>query len=157
MRHVALDELLAEALYLDLDDVAHVLALELVEDDDLVDPVQELGTEDLTQLARDPALHLLVGESGVIRAEAERLGLVDRLRPDVGGHDEDDVLEVHGAALRVGELPVLQDLQHDVEDVRVGLLDLVEENDAVGTTPDLLGELATLVVADVAGRRTDQA
>ena len=46
-RHVALDELLAEALYLDLDDVAHVLALELVEDDDLVDPVEELGTEDL--------------------------------------------------------------------------------------------------------------
>src|SRR5829696_167785 len=154
--HVALDELLAEALYLDLDDVAHVLALELVEHDDLVDPVQELGTEDLAQLARNPTLHLLVGESGVIRAEAQRLGLVDGLRPDVGGHDEDHVLEVHRTALRVGELPVLQDLQHDVEDVRVGLLDLVEENDAVGTTPDLLRELSTLVVADVAGRRTNE-
>src|SRR5829696_9435986 len=105
--NVALDELLAEALYLDLDDVAHVLALELVEDDDLVDPVEELGTEDLAQLARDAALHLLVGETGVIRAEAQRLGLVDGLRPDVGGHDENDVLEVHGAALRVRELTVL--------------------------------------------------
>src|SRR5215218_3613110 len=154
--HIALDELLAEALYLDLDDVAHVLALELVEHDDLVDPVQELGTEDLAQLAGDPTLHLLVGESGVVRAEAQRLGLVDGLRPDVGGHDEDHVLEVHRTALRVGELSVLQDLQHDVEDVRMGLLDLVEENDAVGTAPDLLGELATLVVTDVAGRRTNQ-
>src|ERR671911_400720 len=62
-RNVALDELLAEALYLDLDDVAHILALELVEHDDLVDPVEELGTEDLAQLARDAALHLLVGET----------------------------------------------------------------------------------------------
>src|SRR5215218_9313816 len=156
-RYVAFDELLAEALYLDLDDVAHVLTLELVEDDDLVDPVEELGTEDLAQLARDTALHLLVGETGVIRAEAQRLGLVDGLRSDVGGHDEDHVLEVHGAALRVRELPVLQDLQHDVEDVGVGLLDLVEEDDRVGTTPHLLRELAALVVADVAGWRTDQA
>src|SRR5215210_1025554 len=156
-RYVALDELLAEALYLDLDDVAHVLALELVEDDDLVDPVEELGTEDLAQFARDPALHLLVGETGVIRAEAQRLGLVDRLRPDVGGHDENDVLEVHGAALRVRELPVLQYLQHDVEDVRMGLLDLVEEDDRVGTTPHLLCELSALIVADVAWRRSDEA
>src|SRR5215204_6240220 len=156
-RNVALDELLAEALYLDLDDVAHILALELVEHDDLVDPVEELGTEDLAQLARDAALHLLVGETGIVRAEAQRLGLVDRLRPDVRGHDEDDVLEVHGAALRVCELSVLQYLQHDVEDIRVGLLDLVEENDAVRATPHLLSELSALVVADVARRRTDEA
>src|SRR5215216_6678013 len=155
-RYVALDEFLAEALYLDLDDVAHVLALELVEDDDLVDPVEELGSEDLAQLARDPAFHLLVGETTLVGAESQRLGLVDRLRPDVGGHDQDDVLEVHGAALRVRELPVLKDLQHDVEDVGVGLLDLVEENDRVGTPADLLGELAALVVADVAWRRTDE-
>src|SRR5215203_6559117 len=155
--YVALDELLAEALYLDLDDVAHVLALELVEHDDLVDPVQELGTEDLAQLARNPTLHLLVGESGVIRAEAQRLGLVDGLRPDVGGHDKHNVLEVHGAALRIRELPVLQYLQHDVEDIGVGLLDLVEEDDRVRTPPHLLCELSTLIVTDVAWRRPDEA
>src|SRR5829696_3332062 len=155
-RDVALDELLAEALYLDLDDVAHVLALELVEHDDLVDPVEELGAEDLAQLARDAALHLLVGETGIVRAEAQRLGLVDGLRPDVGGHDEDDVLEVHGAALRVCELSVLQNLQHDVEDVRVGLLDLVEEDDRIRSTAHLFSELSALVVADVARRRTDE-
>src|SRR5215218_1957643 len=156
-RHVALDELLAEALYLDLDDMAHVLALELVEDDDLVDPVEELGTEDLAQLARDAALHLLVGETALVGAEAQRLGLVDRLRPDVGGHDENDVLEVHGASLRISELPVLQYLQHDVEDVGVGLLDLVEEDDRVRTTPDLLSELSALIIADVSWRRPHEA
>src|SRR5918992_5446474 len=59
---LALGHLLPEALDLDLDDLAHVLALELVEDDDLVDSVEELWAEDLAQLARDPTLHLLVGE-----------------------------------------------------------------------------------------------
>src|SRR3712207_2775439 len=154
---VALDHLLPEALDLDLDNVAHVLALELVEDDDLVDPVEELGTEDLPELARDPALHLLVGEALLAAAEAQGLGLVDGLSSDVGGHDEDHVLEVHSATLRVGELAILQDLEKDVEDVRVRLLDLVEEDDRVRTAPDLLGELAALVVANVARRRTDQA
>src|SRR5215216_1109697 len=154
---VALDELLPQALDLDLDYVAHVLALELVEDDDLVDPVEKLGPKDLPELARDPALHLLVGEALAVRAEAQRLGLVDGLGPDVGGHDQDHVLEVHGATLRVGELPVLQDLEEYVEDIRVGFLYLVEEDDRVGTAPHLLGELPALVVADVARRRTDQA
>jgi hypothetical protein len=39
----------------------------------------------------------------------------------------------------------------------VGLFDLVEEDDGVGAAADGLGELAALVVADVAGRRADEA
>jgi hypothetical protein len=35
------------------------------------------------------------------------------------------------AALRVGEAPVVEDLQQRVEDVGVGLLDLVEQDDRV--------------------------
>ena len=46
-------------------------------------------------------------------------------------------------------LPVLEDLQEDVEDVRVRLLDLVEEQHRVGLAPHGLGQLAALVVADV--------
>src|SRR5215203_5416290 len=109
-RHVALFELLTQALDLDLDDVAHVLALELVEHNDFVDPVQKLGPEDLAKLAGDPSLHLLVGETLVIRAETQGLSLVDVLGSHVRGHDEDHVLEVHSPALRVGELPVFENL-----------------------------------------------
>jgi hypothetical protein len=39
----------------------------------------------------------------------------------------------------------------------VGLLDLVEQHDRVGAAADLLGELAALLVADIAGGRADQA
>ena len=54
-------------------------------------------------------------------------------------------------------MPVLEDLEEDVEDLRMGLLDLVEEDDAVVLAADGLGQLAALVEADVAGRGADQA
>ena len=69
----------------------------------------------------------------------------------------DGVPEVDRAALRVGQPPVVEDLQQHVEDVGVRLLDLVEEHDGVGLAPHRLGELAALLVADVAGRGADQA
>ena len=58
--------------------------------------------------------------------------------------------------MAVGQPSVLQNLQQDVEHVGVGLLDLVEEDHPVGTPPHRLGQLAALVVADVARWRADQ-
>ncbi len=52
----------------------------------------------------------------------------------------------------VGDLAVVQNLQQDVQHIRMGLLDLVEENDGVGLAADLLGQLARLVIAHVARR-----
>ena len=43
-----------------------------------------------------------------------------------------------------------------VEHFRVRLLDLVEQHDRVGAAADRLGQLARLLVADVARRRADQ-
>ena len=53
-------------------------------------------------------------------------------------------------------MPVLQDLEEDVEHLGMRLLDLVEQDDAVVLAADGLGQLAALVEADVAGRRADQ-
>ncbi len=79
------------------------------------------------------------------------------LRPEVGGEHEDDVAEVDGAALAVGEPTVVEHLEQDVEGLRVRLLDLVEQDHRVGPAADRLGELAALLVADVARRRADEA
>ena len=100
---------------------------ERVEHDHLVDPVQELGPELQPQGVGDLALHRLVG-LGVARADA-RGG--DDLRADVAGHDHERVLEVDRPALAVGQAPVVEHLEQDVEHVRVGLLDLVEQDDLV--------------------------
>ena len=77
-------------------------------------------------------------------------------RAEVRRHDDDGVGEVHRAALAVGQAPVVEELQQDVPDLGVGLLDLVEQHDAVRAAPHRLGELPAVAVADVAGRRADQ-
>jgi hypothetical protein len=66
------------------------------------------------------------------------------------------VLEVHRAPLAVCEAAVVQDLEEHVEDVRVRLLDLVEEHHRVGPAAHRLGQLAALLVAHIAGRSTHQ-
>ena len=66
------------------------------------------------------------------------------------GHDDDGVREVGGAAAAVGEAAVVEHLEEQVEDVGVRLLDLVEEQHAVGPAAHGLGEEAALLAVDVA-------
>ena len=75
----------------------------------------------------------------------------------VGRHHDRDVAEVRLATVVVGERPVVHHLQQDVEDVRVRLLDLVEQQHRVRVLGDRLGQQPALVEADVSGRRADQA
>ena len=119
--------------------------LEAVEDDDIVHPVEEFRLEMEPQRLHDPLPHeLFVADLGEV------------LAADVGGHDHDGVLEIHGAAVAVGEAAVVQDLQEGIEDLRVGLLDFVEEDHGVGPAAHRLGELAAFLVAHVARGRADE-
>ena len=65
------------------------------------------------------------------------------------------LLEVDGVPLPVGQPAIVEHLQQRIPDVGVSLLDLVEENHAVGPPANRLGQLPTFVVPDVAreGRR----
>ena len=153
-------EALAEELRLQpphhqVDDLDDLGPGQLVEHDGVVDPVQELGAEVLLERLVHLLLHLLVRHrlAGLLEADG---GLAEVGRAQVGRHDDDGVLEVDRAPLGVGEAPVLQDLEQGVEDVGVGLLDLVEEHDRERLAADGLGELATLLVAHVAGGRAHQ-
>ena len=59
--------------------------------------------------------------------------------------------------MTVGQTPVLQHLEEDVEHLRVRLLDLVQQDQAIRTAAHGLRQLPALVVANVAGRRADHA
>ena len=61
------------------------------------------------------------------------------LGAEVGGHDDEHIAEIDRAALTVGEPPVVEHLQQDVEHVRMRLLDLVEQHDLIGPAPHRLG------------------
>ena len=69
---------------------------------------------------------------------------------DVRRHDQHGVAEVDRAALAVGQATLVEHLQQDVEDLGVRLLDLVQQDHAIRPAADRLGQLAALVVADVA-------
>ena len=127
-----------------------------MEDDRVVDAVQELRAEVSLQRVVHLLLHLRVVDRLVAGTEADRR-LAQILGAEVRGHDQHGVAEVDRPTLGVGEATLFEDLQQRVEDVGVSLLDLVEQHDGERLAAHLLGELATLVVADVAGRRADEA
>ncbi len=119
------------------------------EADDRVEPVAELRREHPLDRGRVLAL-------ATVAAEAQRLlGLL--LRAGVRGHDQHDVAEIHRPAVVVGQLAVIHHLQQDVVDVRMRLLDLVEQQHAVRMLVDAVGQQPALVEADIARRRADQA
>src|SRR5690554_487561 len=95
-------ELLLGASDHQVDDLGDLVLAQLVEDDRLVDPVQELGPEVLLERLVDLLLHLFVRDRLVGPTEAQaRLAQVGRA--EVRGHDQHGVAEVDRAALGVGE------------------------------------------------------
>ena len=60
-------------------------------------------------------------------------------RAGIGRHDEDDIAEIDLLAVVIGQLAVIHDLQQDVEQVRMGLFDFVEQQHACGcwSTPSV--------------------
>src|SRR5262249_3288798 len=156
-RDTLLGQLLVDPADHEPNDFFDVRGRERMEDHGLVDPVQELRAEGALELFDHPVLHLLVG--GLVRFLEETRGhpLADQARTQVGRHDQDGVLEVHHVPEGVTQPSVVEHLEQHVEHVRMRLLDLVEEHDRVRAPPHLLGEEAALFVADVAGRRAEQA
>ena len=62
----ALGQRLSDPHQQQFDDRLDLILLQLVEDDHIVDPVEELRTEDLLQLAHDAALHVVVADPRLI-------------------------------------------------------------------------------------------
>src|SRR5271166_1514903 len=139
-----------------VDHLDDLVASQLVEDDDLVDAVEELRAEVLLELVVDLLLHplVVVVTATLGEAQADRLGDVGGA--EVGGEDQHGVLEVHRAALPVGEPAILENLQQAVVDLLMRLLNLVEQHHRERLAPHLLGELAALFVADISRRGAEQ-
>ncbi len=53
-------------------------------------------------------------------------------------------------------MPIVQHLQQDIEDIRVGFFNLIKQENGIWLAPDLLAELSSLLIADIARRGSDQ-
>ncbi len=66
------------------------------------------------------------------------------------------MLKVYGSALGIGDPAIVQHLEQDIEHIRMGLLQLIEQNDRIGLPADLFGQLTSLIIAHIARRGTNE-
>ena len=134
-------------------DLSDIFVGQLVEDYDLVDTVEEFRPERCLERIGNGLLHSLIILGGFVCAESERIVCSrDSGSADVGGHDDDGILEVDLSALGIGKMPVLKYLKKDIEHVGMRLLDLIEKHYRIRMTAYLLGKLSAFLVSDVSGR-----
>ncbi len=129
-----------------------------MEDDDLINAVEEFGSESAFQGIFYVSTQFTVVEGAFVTVAAESNGapLGSELGADIAGHNDDRIAEINEVALPIGQPAVFQDLQQRIPHVGVRLLDFVKEDHLVWTATDRFCELASFVVADVAGRRAKE-
>ncbi len=114
-----------------LDHLGDNLRRQMRKGDDGIEPVAEFRREQPVDRLGVIAFPLLAGEAigGLRHVGGAR----------VRGHDQDHVAEIDLLAVVVGELAVVHDLQQHVEQIRMRLLDLVEQQHAVRMLVDAVG------------------
>mmetsp|Transcript_3247 Transcript_3247/g.10849 ORF Transcript_3247/g.10849 Transcript_3247/m.10849 type:complete len:579 (+) Transcript_3247:544-2280(+) len=157
-RHAAADDAPAHGLEHELRDAADFRARQRLEHDDLVEAVQKLRAVRHLKLPADVRLDLAIRRrvGGGVAVDARVDRVQNRLRADVRRHHEHRVREVYGPSFAVREAAVLEDLQEDVEHVRVRFFNLVQKHERVRVPSHRLRELPALLVPDVPGRRPDE-
>ncbi len=78
------------------------------------------------------------------------------LASNVRGHDDDGIFEVHLPALRVGEVPTVQNLKQEIECIGMCLLNLIKQDNRVWAVLDHFRERPALFVSDISWRRADK-
>ncbi len=133
--------------------------VQLVECDDFIQPVDELGRKLLTQallyhVAGIRFVFLIYADSvrptGVEAYAAAELLQLTGAR--VRRHDDDRIAEVHQASVAIGQSAFIQHLQQEVEHIPVCLLNLVEQHDGIRVATNSLGQLATFFIANISRR-----
>ena len=99
-----------------------------MEDHDIIDSVQEFRPEEAVKL----------------------------LLRQVGCHDNNRVLKVHGPALVVRQPAIVQQLQQQVEYIRMCLLDLIEQDNTVRFSPYRFRQLSAFFITNIPRRRSYQ-
>src|SRR5574344_1689109 len=110
----------------------------------LVYTVEELGTDGFLQHLHDVLLGFI--DYRVVVAAIHLLHLtLNVLTTQIGGHDDNGILEVDYPTLIIGEPAIVEHLQQDVEYIGMCLLYLIEEHYGIWFTTYGFGELSTFV------------
>ena len=123
---------LLDLLKLEFKNLCEFFLAKRAEHDDVVETVEEFRPKNFLGLLGEIFLHPLVVLLVVGGGEAHGGSLLESLSADIGGEQDDRVAEVHVPAEAVGQFALLENLEKHVQDVGMGLLDLVKQYDGVG-------------------------
>src|SRR5260370_18826923 len=139
-----------------MDDAEQIFIGERIENNHFVQPVQKLRIERPLYFVHHHIFHALL--PGFIDAglEAQRRALLQMAGAEIGGHDDDGAPEIHGVAEPVRQLTVFKHLQQYIKDIRMRLLDFIQQDDRVRRAADAFRQLPAFFVAHVPWRRADQ-
>ncbi len=128
----------------------HVLPGQRTEDDDVVHAVDDLRFEVLMDLLHDDVLRTF-GDLPILHHRIEQM-----VRADIRCHDDDRIPEVDRPSLRIRQAAFVQQLEQDVEDIRMCLLHFIQQDDGVRLAADCFRQLAALLMSDISRRCTDE-
>ena len=137
-------------LHAQIDDLDDLILSQRREYDDLIDTVEEFRTEVLLRLILNLLFHIGIN-SAVLTDPVDQI-----VASDVGRHDHDGILEVHSSSLVVGQTTIVQQLQQNVEHVRMSLFDFIEQYNAVRLPPYGFRQLTAFIIANISRRRSDK-
>ena len=76
-------------------------------------------------------------------------------RTDIGGHNDNRILEIDGSAIIVSQTAFIQYLEQDVEHVRMGFLNLIQQDNGIRLATNLFGQLAAFLIAHISRSGTN--
>src|SRR5271170_1076468 len=91
----------------------------------------------------------------VVDAESNSL-LGNVMSTNVGCHHDNGVPEVHDSAVSVSDATIVENLQEDVPNIRMGLLNLVQKNERIWPPANRLCQRAGLVITHISRRGANQ-
>ena len=78
------------------------------------------------------------------------------LRANIRGQQDQGVAEIDPPPLAIGEMPFIQDLQQNVENIGMRFFNFIKQDDLIRAAADGFGQTAAIFIADIPGRRPDQ-
>ncbi len=105
-------------------------SLKRAEGNNGIEPVAEFGAEEILD-----RFHVL---AGVVGGKADG-PFVHLPRPGIGGHDQDNIAEIRLPAGIVGQRRMVHDLKQNIENIRMGLFDFIEQQYTVRVLADGVG------------------
>ena len=127
----------------------------------MINPIWEFRSDIVFKIFQDSSLDVIklfifnISSFSGIKSDCSLL-FTKLISSDVWGHYDDCVFEINPSSLAIFELSFIQDLEHNIQNIRRGLLNLIKENHRVWLSSHSLSKPSSFIISNISGRRSNQ-